>query len=66
VIELGRIDYHSSLSKMADPAVVPAAEAEDELVDYEEDVDGGEADADKAVQGKSTKGSYVGAARLQL
>mmetsp|Transcript_2492 Transcript_2492/g.7487 ORF Transcript_2492/g.7487 Transcript_2492/m.7487 type:complete len:361 (+) Transcript_2492:164-1246(+) len=45
---------------MADPAAVPAAEAEDELVDYEEDVDGGDADADKAVQAKSTKGSYVG------
>lgn len=50
---------------MADPAAVPAAEAEDELVDYEEDVDGGDADADKAVQAKSTKGSYVGAAAVQ-
>ena len=49
---------------MADPAAAPA-EAEDELVDYEEDVEGGEADADKAVQAKSTKGSYVGACRLQ-
>lgn len=49
---------------MADPATAPA-EADDELVDYEEDVEGGEADADKAVQAKSAKGSYVGKCRLQ-